>query len=267
MKIKIVFIDVDGTLVETSKGVVAQSSIDAIADLQRHGVKCVLCTGRPPIHTKAITDLIDFDARINLNGGYIEDRKGQALFENPMSHHDFQMIWDYARAHECGLCFHFDDFSYGYHRFDKIEDFFRTHVKEGCTIIKDDPTHTRHLHNMPYNGVVVAEDEQALVDFVNATPNLRCDKIAEHVFDVFRADNDKARAIEILLDKFNLAWHEAAAIGDSTNDLKMLELAGCGIAMGNASEYVKSHADWISDDAAHDGVAKAIWHLLENNQA
>ena len=42
MKIKIVFIDVDGTLVETSKGVVAQSSIDAIADLQRHGVKCVL---------------------------------------------------------------------------------------------------------------------------------------------------------------------------------------------------------------------------------
>ena len=65
----------------------------------------------------------------------------------------------------------------------------------------------------------------------------------------------------------NLIWHEAAAIGDSTNDLKMLELAGCGIAMGNASDYVKSHADWISDDAAHDGVAKAIWHLLENNQA
>lgn len=266
MKIKIVFIDVDGTLVETSKGIVAQSSIDAIRKLHQHGIQCVLCTGRPPIHTMDITDKIKFDAKINLNGGYVEDSAGQALFENPLSSVDFQLIWDYAKEHDCGLCFHFDDFSYGYHRFDKIEDFFTNHVKEGCSVIKDDPTHTRHLHNLPYNGVMVAEDEQGLIDFVAKQSGLRCDKIFEHVFDVFRADNDKARAIEILLKKLGLEWHEAAAIGDSTNDLKMLEMAGCGIAMGNASEYVKGHADWISSDVAHDGVANAIEYILKNNE-
>ena len=266
MKIKVIFIDVDGTLVETSKGIVTQRSMDAIQKAQCHGIRCVLCSGRPPIHTKAIEKQIAFDAKINLNGGYIEDRQGQVLFENPMDGHDFHMIWDYAKENDCGLCFHFDDFSYGYHRFDKIVHFFSTHVKEGCTIIQEDPRHERHLKGLAYNAVMVVDDEKDLMDFVKSKPNLRCDKIADHVFDVFRADNDKARAIGILLEQWGLTWHEAATIGDSTNDLQMLERAGCGIAMGNASAWVKSHANWVSDDVAHDGVAQAIEYVLQMNE-
>ena len=52
------------------------------------------------------------------------------------------------------------------------------------------------------------------------------------------------------------------AIGDSENDLSMIEAAGIGVAMGNASELVKNHADYITGTNAQDGVASAIEHFI-----
>jgi len=48
------------------------------------------------------------------------------------------------------------------------------------------------------------------------------------------------------------------AIGDSENDLTMIEYSGLGVAMGNAAEIVKEKADYITDTNGNDGVAKAI---------
>ena len=48
------------------------------------------------------------------------------------------------------------------------------------------------------------------------------------------------------------------AIGDSGNDLTMIEAAGLGVAMGNATEDVRAAADVITADNNHDGVAQAI---------
>ena len=52
------------------------------------------------------------------------------------------------------------------------------------------------------------------------------------------------------------------AIGDSNNDYPMLQYAGIGVAMGNASERIKSVAQFVTDDNENDGVAKAIEKVL-----
>jgi hydroxymethylpyrimidine pyrophosphatase-like HAD family hydrolase len=53
------------------------------------------------------------------------------------------------------------------------------------------------------------------------------------------------------------------AVGDSLNDLAMIEEAGLGIAMGNAQEIVKQAASWVTSSNNEDGVAVAIrkWAL------
>ena len=47
-------------------------------------------------------------------------------------------------------------------------------------------------------------------------------------------------------------------MGDSVNDLDMLEYAGLGVAMGNASERIKAVADAVTESNDADGVAEAI---------
>ena len=53
-------------------------------------------------------------------------------------------------------------------------------------------------------------------------------------------------------------------LGDANNDLELLKFAGLGIAMGNASDYVKSLADDVTDSNDENGVAKAIEKYLLN---
>jgi len=51
------------------------------------------------------------------------------------------------------------------------------------------------------------------------------------------------------------------AIGDMDNDVAMLQMAGLGIAMGNAPVNVQAEADWVTDTNNRDGVAVAIERL------
>ena len=74
---------------------------------------------------------------------------------------------------------------------------------------------------------------------------------------------NKGKAVSILCDYLNIHKDETIAFGDSYNDLSMLEYVGIGVAMDNADEYIKSRANIITDRNDNDGVAKAIYELVE----
>ena len=56
------------------------------------------------------------------------------------------------------------------------------------------------------------------------------------------------------------------AVGDSYNDISMIEAAGLGVAMGNAVEAVKQAADYETDDNEHDGVARVVEKFFLNQE-
>jgi Cof subfamily protein (haloacid dehalogenase superfamily) len=68
----------------------------------------------------------------------------------------------------------------------------------------------------------------------------------------------KGKGVAILTRYYNLKPEEVMVIGDGENDLAMIEYAGWGVAMGNATDIVKKQADYITDSNDHDGVAKVI---------
>lgn len=80
--------------------------------------------------------------------------------------------------------------------------------------------------------------------------------------EVNAAGVTKAAGLADVCQLLGIDRSELVAMGDSLNDVPMLEWAGLGIAMGNAQEPVKQVADWVSHRFDEDGVAYAIEHKV-----
>ena len=81
--------------------------------------------------------------------------------------------------------------------------------------------------------------------------------------ELFRHDAGKGNAVRFVCDYFGVPLSDAYAAGDADNDISMLEAAGCGIAMANATDKVKQSADVITVlDNDRDGLADMMRKLL-----
>ncbi|MGM8364563.1 Cof-type HAD-IIB family hydrolase [Virgibacillus sp. W0181] len=69
---------------------------------------------------------------------------------------------------------------------------------------------------------------------------------------------NKASGLEWVCKEIGITMSEVMAVGDSLNDIRMIEKAGIGVAVENAQDAVKDAADYITDTNENDGVAKAI---------
>lgn len=76
--------------------------------------------------------------------------------------------------------------------------------------------------------------------------------------EVIAGDIDKGEALRYLLNRLDIAPDQVLAMGDGGSDLPMLQAAGIGVAMANATEAVKAGADYITTSCDEDGVALAI---------
>lgn len=74
----------------------------------------------------------------------------------------------------------------------------------------------------------------------------------------------KSEAIKFIMNKCKIKQEEVIAIGDGENDIEMLRFAGLGVAMGNADDYVKENADYITTSNNDDGVGKVIERFILN---
>jgi Cof subfamily protein (haloacid dehalogenase superfamily) len=114
-----------------------------------------------------------------------------------------------------------------------------------------------------YNKVVTGVQPEILdttiVTFpANALPNFEMVKSQSFLLEFLPKGVTKAYGIEKLIAHLDIKQSEVMAIGDEANDLPMIEFAGVGVAMKNATDEVKALATYITDDNEHDGVAKAI---------
>lgn len=81
-------------------------------------------------------------------------------------------------------------------------------------------------------------------------------------FDILPVNNSKVEGLKFFQDYYGVKREEIMAFGDSYNDLEMLEYAGFGVAMGNATEKIKNIADFVTKTNNFHGVAYAIEKFL-----
>ncbi len=86
---------------------------------------------------------------------------------------------------------------------------------------------------------------------------------SEIYLELFEHTAGKGNAVRFVCDHFGVPLSDAYAAGDADNDISMLQAAGCGIAMANASDHVKASADVVTDlDNDKDGLADMMRKLL-----
>ncbi|MBO5097015.1 MAG: HAD-IIB family hydrolase, partial [Agathobacter sp.] len=89
--IKIVFFDVDGTLLKFQTTQLSEKTVETLHRLQANGIKICVATGRPPVALPKFNE-VDFDAFLTFNGSYCYTREGDVIFNNPISKEDVNII-------------------------------------------------------------------------------------------------------------------------------------------------------------------------------
>jgi hydroxymethylpyrimidine pyrophosphatase-like HAD family hydrolase len=84
--------------------------------------------------------------------------------------------------------------------------------------------------------------------------------------EILPAGVNKAKALITLVSVLRVDLADVAAIGDAPNDLEMLNAVGFAIAMGNASDRVKSVADLVVGTNDNAGVAEAVDKILNRSR-
>ena len=95
-KPRIIFFDIDGTLIDMEKKRITKPTLDALRRLQQNGILLAIATGRSPLIVPRF-DGVEFDVFLTYNGSYCYDRRGD-IFASPIPPQDVQTILKNAAA-------------------------------------------------------------------------------------------------------------------------------------------------------------------------
>lgn len=256
---KYVFFDIDGTLWD-DKMIVPESTKVAIKKLQENGHKAFVCTGRAMGNVNDPQfDEIGFDGFIAACGNHVE-MDGKVLYERNMSYEDVKAIYEVSRQHCLPIIYEgskyqwmdregFEGDSYIAYIVENLKDAAR--FLDQCDLQEIEANKFSALVNETTNYPAV---EVALSD---------CFDFMDHgdgIIEAVPKGTSKATGIAWLCEHLNIAKEDTYALGDSINDLEMLDFVGHSIAMGNASQIAKDAAEYVTTHIHEDGVLNALKH-------
>lgn len=256
--IRAIYFDIDGTLVSYRTHVMPESAARALAELREAGVRLILCTGRNYVSAKPLIDTKLFDGEILLNGQYCL-LNGECVYENAISKADVAVAARAAKRGDYAIGFvsAYDSF------ISDIEDPFVLAADRagGMPVLKGgnpDDALDMDIYQMHYYGAPGGEAR-----LTEAADGLFSVRWSENFADVFRRGGGKDVGMRAINRRIGVADDQTMAFGDGENDVGMLTAAGVGVAMGNAGEFVKSRADYVTDDVDENGIANAIAHFRD----
>lgn len=249
--IKIIFFDIDGTLVRLGKNEMTQSVKDTLIRLQKEGIKCFIATGRPTFEVSKFEG-ITFDGIISFNGSYCVSN-GDVIHQNVIDKEDVKIVIQNASklGHYVQISGKDKMLANGYE--ENLETYFKL-ARQDLHVSSDFDS----LVNEEVYQMVVAVQEDEYEQILKNTKSLKIVSWWSEACDIIPKASGKANAIHKILDYYGYTVDESMAFGDGGNDKDMLMAVGMGIAMGNAIDDVKEIADYVCDTVDNDGICNAI---------
>jgi Cof subfamily protein (haloacid dehalogenase superfamily) len=264
---KAVFIDMDGTLLQ-SDHTVSAATRHTIRQLTEMGVLVVPVSARPLHGMLHITKKVfaPHTPVVSLNGSYIL-HEDAVIFEEVVQPNEAAGIYQVLRERPVSLM------CYSRMEWYAVEETPLVKKEQKITPVKIiiepfEATVSRWQQaGTGANKILIAGEaalilgiEQQLLSSYGQTLNI-C-KSQPRYLEVMHPAASKTNAIKFLLNQYSIAPDEIIAIGDNYNDKEMIAFAGRGVAMGNAPADIKAVADYVTDTNNHDGVAKALKHFF-----
>jgi Cof subfamily protein (haloacid dehalogenase superfamily) len=267
MKYKLICTDMDGTLLDENHNV-SEENREALKKATELGVKVAITTGRLFTSARHYSEIIGVMAPIiSANGAYIREKdRDEVIYESTLNRKQFQSIVDVVKKYELRI-------------------YFNTHD----TIITEEELPENHTYNIMNKAI--EEDKKIKIDVVgNFNESFQkyesgilkaimfgadedLNKVRKELseiggfelvrswkgnLEVMKEGTTKGNGVKILAEILGIKQEEIICIGDNENDLSMIKYAGLGVAMGNAEEFIKKQADYVTETNSNHGVAKVI---------
>ena len=256
----VIFFDIDGTIAtEGERSYIPESTKVAINETRKNGNLTFINSGRTTFNIPPRIKELGFDGYICGCGTYIEYNNNVLLYHGLDKKYcrklaELIRTFNVTPVYEWRDGYFFDDKSPKNEGFDH---FMETFIDQGIDIsrrVEDD--------NFVFDKFVIWTNKNS--DFKGF-----CDAIGKDFSIIDRGNGfyenvplgfTKATAIEHILKQLDIPIERAYAIGDSMNDLPMLEAVPNSIAMGGA-ETIYPYVSYITTPLEDDGIANALRHF------
>ncbi|NYE08443.1 hypothetical protein F4694_005291 [Bacillus niacini] len=284
---KLIAIDLDGTLL-SQHTYITQENVQAIRKAQSQGHIVMICSGRAPEDIQEILNKYQLSCPLAGSNGTVVQAEGKLLGSVSMSRNNIMQIakkLDDVRApyriYTNQGIFVPDDWSERVHtdlQGDTIkveglsDEIFRriTEQPQQSDLIK-------YFHD--YNELFGREDLKVQKFFILTLNQQKKSELAAYLSNVSGAaatssgamnievmdkDGNKGNALKIMAEYYGIAMEDTVAMGDSFNDIPMLQAAGLSIAMGNADPAVKQLCKAVTLSNSENGVSYALEQFILN---
>jgi len=266
--IKMIGLDMDGTLLTTEKKLTAYTKAVLRKALEQ-GIEIVLSTGRAITGIpKELLEMPGMKYAVTINGARILDlRKNKVIYENTLSIETalklLDIIGEYDAIQEAfinSVCYSSKD------KLSHANDYFvhpsiaeyivksRTPVENVRATVIEKNSSVDKVNGQFRN----AEDKKSSYELLTKVPGVVVVSSLGNNWEINAEGTDKGSAMLKLGELLGIQREEIMACGDGMNDIAMLKAVGLGVAMENADPEVREAADYITASNDEDGVAKAI---------
>lgn len=271
----VIFTDIDGTLIDHETGSISQSTIDALKQARENGHKVILSTGRTYADMEPHFFALPHDGMILGCGGHVI-YENQTLHTEAMPKELIHSIVDFLVKNNVGFALEGIEtvFLFGY-----AYDMYRIWLGRHSDIQKFSDEEFRRIlekrhafsidtmKEEDYSKILklsfFSKNEELMKNYMNQLDESLF-AYADHLSNIFFTGEiymksvNKATGMDHLLQAIPHPLEKTIALGDSLNDLEMIQHATIGVAMGNASEELKKQADYVTEPIHKDGFALAL---------
>lgn len=256
----VVFFDIDGTIVDERTQAIPASCIRAVEKLKENGHIAVINTGRPYSHIDPRVQSMAFR-------GWSCGCGMEVLLDDKWlnrMHPDYDLRWKAIRAarkynmrpcYETTDCAILLDGKQSENKYFSWNESIKLGREFAIRQIADHPEADflklivfSQEDSDPQGYIRELEDDFTIIDR------------GGFWLELVMKGCSKAQGMQLILDQLGVGPEDALAIGDSTNDLPMFQLAKHTVCMGNGMEEVKAVSEYITASVMEDGVEKALQH-------
>lgn len=256
----IIFFDIDGTIItEDQNRIIPESTIRAIKLAQQKGNLTFINSGRPAFNISTRIREMGFDGYICGCGTYIEYRNDE-LFYTTL---DKEFCRDIAiKIRKCNVTpvyerkdrYFFDNIAVGNPELDVFMEVFTNDGIPTDGLVEDD--------DFSFDKFVVWTNEHSDIEMFKTLLKQDFDIIdrGKGFYENVPKKYSKSTGVDYILNNLNIPKDNAYAIGDSTNDLPMLQAVPHSIAMGGA-EKLYPYVSYVTSPILEEGIYKALSHF------
>lgn len=254
MRNKILFFDIDGTILDGDKNI-PKGVIEAINEAKSNGHEIIIATGRAPFTAKFVLEQLNLDSFVCYNGQIVQ-YKGETIYKGVLEKEELQQLTDFAQNREQPVVY-----------MDSKE--FVSNIPDHEDVFESISSLKMALPRTEENFFLSNDIHQALIfcsleeqkEYENAFPNLKFVRWHRVSCDVLPIGVSKAKGIEFLLNHLGKSPDDSIAFGDGFNDIEMLDFVGIGVAMGNSVDTLKDRATLVTDHVSENGLINAMKKL------